>query len=278
MSKKKALVIEVGDLLTTPVPTGRSRWLSVLSVTAEIMVTAGVGVLLYVFWFAVVNPAVVGAGQTATAAQQSRLYSEHLPQSEATPSASPQASATPAPDDSPVAPVAPVVVPVMAEPARSASPIAVIYIPRFGADWKRVVRQSTSDQVLNSATAGVGHYTGTAMPGGIGNFAIAAHDTGYGNTFLGVSTLKLGDRIYLQTDSGWYTYEFRNFQYVQPNAINVLNAVPTVSTTATTDRIITMTTCNPPYHAAERMIAYGTFLAFSTAAPGELGPTLARGN
>jgi sortase A len=278
VSKKKALVIEVGDLLTTPVPTGRSRWLSVLSVTAEIMVTAGVGVLLYVFWFAVVNPAVVGAGQTATAAQQSRLYSEHLPQSEATPSASPQASATPAPDDSPVAPVAPVAVPVMAEPARSASPIAVIYIPRFGADWKRVVRQSTSDQVLNSATAGVGHYTGTAMPGGIGNFAIAAHDTGYGNTFLGVSTLKLGDRIYLQTDSGWYTYEFRNFQYVQPNAINVLNAVPTVSNTATTDRIITMTTCNPPYHAAERMIAYGTFLAFSTAAPGELGPTLARGN
>jgi sortase A len=166
----------------------------------------------------------------------------------------------------------------MAEPAGSASPIAVIYIPRFGADWKRVVRQSTSDQVLNSATAGVGHYTGTAMPGGIGNFAIAAHDTGYGNTFLGVSTLKVGDKIYLQTDSGWYTYEFRNFQYVQPNAINVLNAVPTVSTTATTDRIITMTTCNPPYHAAERMIAYGTFVAFSTAAPPELAPILTKGN
>jgi sortase A len=243
-----------------------------LGVTAEIMLTVGVGVLLYVFWYAIVNPAVVGVSQTETAAQQSRLYSEHLAQADATPSATPLATATAAPIDVPVA------VPVLAEPARSATPIAVIYIPRFGVDWKRVVRQSTEAQVLDSATAGVGHYTGTAMPGGIGNFAVAAHDTGYGNTFLGVSTLKVADRIYLQTDSGWYTYEFRNFQYVQPNAINVLNAVPTVSTTATTDRIITLTTCNPPYHAAERMIAYGTFVGFSTTAPAELAATLAKGN
>jgi sortase A len=238
------------------------------------MITAGVGVLLYIFWFAVVNPAVVGSGQAETAAQQSRLYSEHLAQADPTPSATPPASATPAPS----ARTVPVDVPVLAEPARVATPIAVIYIPRFGADWKRVVRQSTEDKVLNSVAAGVGHYTGTAMPGGVGNFAVAAHDTGYGNTFLGVSTLKVADRIYLQTDSGWYTYEFRNFQYVQPNAINVIDAIPTVSNTATTDRIITMTTCNPPYHAAERMIAYGTFVAFSTAAPTELAATLAKGN
>jgi sortase A len=244
----------------------------VLGVTAEILVTAGVGVLLYVFWFAVVNPAVVGAGQTATAAQQSRLYSDRLSHAEATPSATPLATATAAPIDVPVA------VPVLAEPGRIAAPIAVMYVPRFGADWKRIVRQSTETQVLNSATAGVGHYTGTAMPGGIGNFAIAAHDTGYGNTFLGLGTLKIADKIYLQTDSGWYTYEFRNFQYVQPNAIDVLNAVPTVTTTGTTDRIITLTTCNPPYHSRERMIAYGTFVEFSTAAPTELAPALAQGN
>ena len=166
----------------------------------------------------------------------------------------------------------------MAEPSQTATPIAVMYVPRFGADWKRVVRQSTDANVLSSSTAGVGHYAGTAMPGGIGNFAIAAHDTGNGNSFLNVSTLKLGDKIYFQTDAGWYTYEFRNFQYVQPNAINVLDAIPVVSTTATTDRIITLTTCNPPYHAAERMIAYGTFVGFSTAAPAQLAPTLAAGN
>lgn len=245
--------------------------MGILGVTAELLITAGVAVLLFFVWYAFLNPAVVGANQASSAAKQSRLFSEQL-KNKAPTALTPSPVTTPSPTAAPN-------IPVMAEPTQIAAPLAVIYVPRFGADWKRIIRESTDTiRVLNSSTAGVGHYIGTAMPGGLGNFAIAAHDTGYGNTFLGVGTLKLGDKVYVQTGDGWYTYEFRNFQFVQPDAINVLNAVPTVATTTASDRFITMTTCDPPFHGLERTIAYGTFLGFSTTAPAELAPVLAEGN
>ena len=74
-----------------------------------------------------------------------------------------------------------------------------------------------------------------------------------------LSKLQIGDEIYIQTKDGWYTYSFRNFQYVQPRAVDVLLPVPAHPGTAAVDRLITITTCNPPFHAAERLIAYGTF-------------------
>lgn len=257
----------------------RSLPMSILSVTAELLITAGVGVLLFFVWYAFLNPAVVGANQASSAARQSRLFSEQV-KNKAPVTVTPSPTADPPPGTGPQSSAAPALnIPVMTEPKQIAAPLAVMYVPRFGADWKRIIRESTDTvRVLNSSTAGVGHYIGTAMPGGLGNFAIAGHDTGYGNTFLGVGTLKLGDKVYVQTANGWYTYEFRNFQFVQPDAINVLNAVPTVSTTTATDRFITMTTCDPPFHGLERTIAYGTFVGFSTAAPAELAPVLAEGN
>lgn len=274
----------------------RSLPMSIMGVTAELLITAGVGVLLFFVWYALLNPAVVGANQATSAAKQSRLFSEQLKNKEPravtpSPHASDPATTEPGSTDpagtdpttdpgttDPTA-VDPASIPVMTEPNQIAAPLAVMYVPRFGADWKRIIRQSTDTvRVLNSSTAGVGHYIGTAMPGGLGNFAVAAHDTGYGNTFLGVKTLKLGDKIYVQTGDGWYTYEFRNFQFVQPDAVNVLNAVPTVATTTASDRFITMTTCDPPFHGLERTIAYGTFVGFATTPPAELAPALAEEN
>lgn len=267
--------------------------MSILGVSAELLITAGVGVLLFFAWYALLNPAVVGASQTSSAARQSRLFSEQLKDKQpahVTPSPATTTPPTDAATDAPAAggsganapqasAVSPANIPVMAEPTHIAAPLAVMYVPRFGADWKRIIRQSTDTiRVLNSSTAGVGHYIGTAMPGGLGNFAIAAHDTGYGNTFLAVKDLKLGDKVYVQTGDGWYTYEFRNFQFVQPEAVNVLNAVPTVATTTATDRFITMTTCDPPFHGLERTVAYGTFVGYSTTPPAELAPVLAEGN
>lgn len=263
----------------------RSLPMSTLGVTAELLITAGVGVLLFFVWYAFLNPAVVGANQASSAAKQSRLFSEQLkskPPVSVTPSpvaTDPAAARTSPATGADASGVPPANIPVMTEPKQIAAPLAVMYVPRFGTDWKRIIRESTDTiRVLNSSTAGVGHYVGTAMPGGLGNFAVAAHDTGYGNTFLGVKTLKLGDKIYVQTSDGWYTYEFRNFQFVQPDAINVLDAVPTVSTTTSSDRFITMTTCDPPFHGLERTIAYGTFVGFSTTPPAELAPVLAGGN
>ncbi|MEO8908537.1 MAG: class E sortase [Microbacteriaceae bacterium] len=226
-----------------------TRRVSVVGVFGELLITAGLVVLLFLGWQTWWNSAVLAGQQTSAAASQSKQWmdqgrAQHAPAVTPTPAATPAAG-----DYGPP--------PVMA-PVAFAQPLAVIYIPRFGADWKRIIRESVDVQsVLNSYDAGVGHYTGTQMPGQVGNFAIAAHDTGYGNAFLNVSKLQLGDKIYVQTKDGFYTYEFRNFQYVRPTAVNVLLPVPQVTDAIPTDRLITLTTCNPPYHAQERIAAFG---------------------
>lgn len=153
-------------------------------------------------------------------------------------------------------------IPVQQEPAFGRT-VAVVVIPRFGASWRRVIREGVDESaILNSFDAGVGHYPGTAMPGAVGNFAIAAHDTGYGDAFRNVGTLRLGDPIYVQTEEGWYTYRFRNFQWVQASEVGVILPVPEQPGTAPAARLITLTTCDPPYNALEREIAYGTLEHF----------------
>src|SRR5690606_30648081 len=103
----------------------------------------------------------------------------------------------------------------------------------------------------------VGHYPGTQLPGQPGNFAIAAHRTTWGAPFKDISELRLGDRIYVQTGDGWYTYVFRNLEYVLPTGVGVLEPVPQAPGVEAGDRYITLTSCNARYSAAERIIAYG---------------------
>ena len=235
----------------------RRRRFSPVGAAGELLITAGVIVLLFLGWQTYWNSWVAAGSQQRTAAAQSQKWLDQA-----------QASSTPVPSDGAAADRTSGDIPVTAAVA-TAQPFAVIYVPRFGADWTRVIRESVDVQkVLNSFTAGVGHYPGTAMPGQVGNFAIAAHDTGYGNTFLGVSTLRIGDPIYLQTADGWYTYRFRNMEYVQPTEVSVIQPVPRLTGTTPQDRLITLTTCNPPYHGRERIIAYGTFDSFRDAADG----------
>jgi len=230
----------------------RRRKVSVVGVIGELLVTAGVLVLLFLGWQTWWQSAVLGAQQNSAAGQQSQDF---LDQASASPTPTP--TPTVAPDGTKTVDYGPP--PVMKAPGFAES-FAVIYVPRFGADWKRTIRESVDvEAVLNSYDAGVGHYTGTQMPGAVGNFAIAAHDTGYGNTFIDVSKLQVGDAIYIQTKDGYYTYRFRNMEYISPSTVQVLYDVPQVKDAKATDRYITLTTCNPPYHAQERIAAFGVF-------------------
>lgn len=221
---------------------------SVVGVIGELLITAGVLVGLFLGWQVWWNNLVTSAQQVSAAADQSHAWvhdAMKVPQ----PAVVASSSTSQVP-------------PVVAEPANY-QPFAVIYIPRLGAGWKRIIRQSVDvQQVLNSYTAGVGHYPGTQMPGQVGNFAIAGHDSGWGNTFIDLSKLHLGDRVYVQTADGWYTYVFRNFEYVQPSAVQVVAAVPEHPGAQPADRLMTITTCNPPFHAGERLIAYNVFEGF----------------
>lgn len=215
---------------------------SIVGVIGELLITAGVLVGLFLVWQVWISPIITSNQQTHAAQEQSKsLLDTQQPQP--TPSASADPSA----------------IPILGRPADFQS-FAVIFIPRLGQGWQRTIRQTVDvDKVLNSYDAGVGHYPSTQMPGEVGNFAVAGHDSGWGNTFINLSQLRVGDKIYIQTALGWYTYEFRNFQYVQPNAVQVLAGVPGYPEKVPSDRIMTITTCNPPFHAAERLIAFSVF-------------------
>ncbi len=230
--------------------------------------------LLFLGWQVWWNNLVMSGQQTSAAAEQSKKWIDDATKAPPAGRPDPGSTATPTvPSPSPSSDP-----PVMARPADYQA-FAVLYIPRLGAEWKRTIRQTVDVQrVLNSYTAGVGHYTDTQLPGEVGNFAVAGHDSGWGNTFIDLSKLRIGDRIYVQTAQGWYTYVFRNFEYVQPSAVQVLLPVPRQPQATPTDRLMTITTCNPPFHAGERLIAYSTFAAYSPAQqiPPEIASAVAR--
>ncbi|MBI5027394.1 MAG: class E sortase, partial [Actinobacteria bacterium] len=73
---------------------------------------------------------------------------------------------------------------------------AIVRIPRFGEKFARPLYEGTTSDVL---ARGIGHYTGTALPGEVGNFAMAGHRTTYGKPFNRIAELKKGDVVLVET-------------------------------------------------------------------------------
>jgi sortase A len=218
---------------------------SIIGVLGELLVTAGVLVFLFLGWQLWLNDVLVGEQQNAAAAELAHSWTADVP------------TVPTVPDASPVEPIS-YGEPVVGTAPGEATKFAIMYIPRFGADYARSIAEGVGTaRVLNKN--GVGHYPGTQMPGQVGNFAVAAHRTTYGAPFNSIATLRVGDRIYVQTEQGYYTYVYRNTEYVYPNGVGVKDPVPQSKTPATTDRLLTMTSCNPKLSAAERIVAYSVF-------------------
>ena len=168
--------------------------------------------------------------------------------------------------------------PIVAAAPGDGEAFAVLYVPRFGADYNRTIAGGTGRNVLNSTRLGIGHYPGTQMPGEVGNFAVAAHRSAYGGGMHLINELQLGDAIYVQTADGYYTYRYRDMEYVSPATVGVIAPVPNAPDAPPIDRLITLTSCNPLYSTAERIIAYGVLESWqptSAGAPAELAPIIA---
>ncbi len=210
--------------------------------------------MLFLAWQLWWNDAILASSQSSAAAHASRSWSAAVPSTPATASPTEPSSPSPTAGSAIVNYGAPVV--MSSEPAEDTA-FAVMYVPRFGAGTQRQIAQGVGTDVLNSTHLGVGHYAGTAMPGGVGNFAIAAHRSAYGGGMHLLNELQVGDPIYIQTKDGWYTYRFRNFEYVRASAVAVIDDVPQNVGTSTGQRLITLTTCNPLYSTSERIVAYG---------------------
>jgi sortase A len=233
-----------------------SARLSVVGVLGELLITAGVLVLLFIGWQQWLNDVIVGSQQQTLAVKQSETWDK-------------AAGPTKSPD--------PITPPVITTTVPAAQEFAQLIIPRFGADWYRQIAQGISTTaVLNKGE--VGHYPDTQMPGAIGNFAVAAHRTTYGANFGHLNQLQVGDHIFVETPDGWYQYEFRNLEYVKPTGVSVLDPVPDGAGLQPTDRMMTMTSCNPLYSAAERIVAFASFDKFYPRAdgpPSEIAATVA---
>lgn len=220
--------------------TRRHRSFSLIGVLGEIFITAGIVVLLFLVWQTWVNNIVVSTTQRTNALAQSEKWNK----GEAIQLA-PEERADPG-------------VPLVATAPGEAVTFGALIVPRFGADYIRPIAESVSlEKVLN--VRGVGHYTGTQMPGETGNFALAAHRTGWGDPFFDINKLHLGDSIFVETDAGWYRYLFRSLEYVPASGVGVLNPVPQFDGAIAGDRLLTLTSCNPIYTASERIIAYAVY-------------------
>jgi sortase A len=152
------------------------------------------------------------------------------------------------------------------------SGIAVLRIPRFGADYHQVIVEGTGYEDLKR---GPGHYPETALPGQVGNFSVAGHRTTYGAPFNKLDVLRPGDAIVLETKTKWFTYTVRTTsatgvypevpyqEIVEPTAVQVAYAVPDQPDPSVqpTLKMLTFTSCNPKYSAAQRIVVHAVLTA-----------------
>src|SRR5262245_39175466 len=133
-------------------------------------------------------------------------------------------------------------------------PFAFIRIPRFGRTWRFAIVQGTG---LPQLALGPGHVPGTALPGQVGNFAVAAHRVTAGNPFYYLNQLRPGDSVMITTEAATYTYQITHTELVLPGDTAVLDPVPGHPRQPAHQAMITLITCDPPWTGTHRIIVFG---------------------
>jgi sortase A len=139
---------------------------------------------------------------------------------------------------------------------RTGDVFAKVYIPRLGDDWVRLIGQGIKwEPVLNKI--GVGHYPQTQFPGEVGNFAVAAHRGGFGGSFKNIHRISVGDHVYVQTNAGWFDYEYRQTKIVLPEEVGVIKPIPEGLVGAVAGgKYMTLTSCEPIFVNTHRIIVW----------------------
>jgi sortase A len=156
-------------------------------------------------------------------------------------------------------------------PVYDGAGIARIYLPTLGKNEMHVVVEGVSREDLKK---GPGHYPGTDGPGAVGNMVISGHRTTYGAPFNRLDELKAGDAIVLETRTTFYTYRVIGTTVVSPDAIGETDHVPNRPDAKPTQRLLTLTTCNPKYSASTRLIVRAVLSAPLAKGPGVVPPAL----
>ncbi|MFZ4504758.1 MAG: class E sortase [Microbacteriaceae bacterium] len=263
-------VLAIGPAIKKSISNFSARTVDkIIGVVGEVLMTAGIFVLLFLGWHVWYNDVVSGIAQNNAGAELSNEWDNvplSVPEFDRNPGDSSGARLFPEP-------------PVTASPALNAR-FATLIVPRFGDTYERAIAYGVDPKkVLNVRSAGLGHYPQTNELGELGNFAIAGHRTTFGAPLGNIDQLRVGDRLYVESEAGWYVYRFRNLEYVWPKDVAVLKPVPW-SKAAATDRLLTLTSCHPKLSSAERVIAYSVFETFvprDRGAPSEVAAMKAAG-
>jgi sortase A len=138
------------------------------------------------------------------------------------------------------------------------TPFALLRIPQFGRDWQLAVVQGTGSPQLALAP---GHVPGTALPGQVGNFAVAAHRVTAGNPFWSLPSLRRGSMIDVETITGTYEYEVTSKPtWVSADDADALAGVPFHRGERARQRLITLITCDPPWTGTSRVVVTGVLV------------------
>ncbi len=149
---------------------------------------------------------------------------------------------------------------------------ALVRIPRFGKKYVKPILQGTDLPILDK---GVGHYTGSQMPGQVGNFAVAGHRVTYGKPFNEIATIKPGDAIVIETATTWYVYRAVRHVIVTPDHVEVVAPVPQHPGATPTEAWMTMTACNPEYSARQRYVEFSKLQEVLPKSKGQVPAALA---
>lgn len=149
--------------------------------------------------------------------------------------------------------------------------LAILRIPELGSDYGYAVVEGVEVAVLRM---GPGHYPDSALPGEVGNFAVAGHRTTYGAPFNRLDELEAGDPIVVETRNSWFTYRVRSQQIVAPDAVGVVLPVPGQPDAVPVERLLTLTSCHPEFSARQRLIVTAALSETTEKVEGALPPAL----
>ncbi len=220
--------------------TSRTALRRTLQWTGEIAITLGVFVALfvvYLLWWTGV--------QTAGAQRELGAELDRTAQAAAANAPSGTTSDVPRIDPAPAVPAV-------------GKPYVQIRIPALGSGWGWVVVEGVD---LPQLALGPGHYPRTAGPGEVGNFAVAGHRAGHAAPFENLDRLKPGDVVDFSIGDRQWSYRVDRSFLTEPTDVGVIDAVPEQPNAVPTERLMTLTTCDPKYGVRfKRLIVVGTLI------------------
>jgi sortase A len=143
--------------------------------------------------------------------------------------------------------------------------LGILHIPALGADWSWVVVEGVDDDDL---ARGPGHFPQTALPGQVGNFAVAGHRATHGEPFADLDQVQVGDPVVVETVDGWLTYDVTWVRILSPGATEVLAPVAGHPDEKARERTLTLVTCHPRWSSTERLVVGAQLVERRSAADG----------